>query len=69
MTEFKQGQWSAPVAITSSSFPYYAYPNLSSDGAKLISLGPDLNTGSGAVVWMSSTPALSKRVFLPSVIR
>lgn len=69
MTEFKQGKWSAPVAITSAYFPYYAYPNLSSDGTKLISLGPDFSTGSGALVWMSSTPAMSHWIYLPSVIR
>jgi hypothetical protein len=67
MTEFKLGKWSKPVAITSSSFPYYAYPNLSVDGAKLISLGPDLSTGSGALVWMSSTPVMNKLLFIPRV--
>lgn len=69
MTEFRSGKWSTPVAITSPYFPYYAYPNLSSNGAKLISLGPDLNTGSGALIWMSSTPAMNKQLFIPRVFR
>jgi len=59
MTEYRNGTWSAPVTITTSSFPYYEDPQLSDNGARLVSLGPDPFTGSGALVWMQGPPVMS----------
>ena len=58
MAEYNQGAWGAPLAITSATFPYYAYPALSDNGKRLISLGPNASTGSGAVVMMETAQGI-----------
>jgi len=69
MTEYRQGSWSEPAAITSPYFPYFAHPNLSSDGARLITLGPDYSTGNAALVLMTSTPMLGRQIFLTLTLK
>lgn len=64
MVEFRQGAWTAPEAVTSPYFPYYAYPSLSANGARLVSMGADFSTGGGALVWMETAPVLRHHLYL-----
>lgn len=65
MVEYRQGAWTTPTAITTPYFPYYAFPNLSTNGARMVSSGPDTTTGAWALVWMETQPVLRHAIYLP----
>lgn len=67
MVELRSGKWGTPVAISAEYSPYVTNPNLSADGSRLISLGPDQSTGGGALVLFTSTIFLPYQTFIPLV--